>query len=190
MLTTPEYLQVLKDTHSQKKGRWGGGPRKKMIDIMRFLDFYDVRSFQRRKPSTILDYGCGQGNLKITLNYDIKNYDVAIEKFSQDPPVCDFLISTDVLEHVEEECMDDVLSHMNSKFTRFAYLSIVSNPARQILSDGRNAHITQKPFLWWLEKIMKHFELRRFMCPDARFFDENQGVYDFYVRHKGNRNFN
>ena len=32
-------------------------------------------------------------------------------------------------------------------------------PAGKVLADGRNAHLIQKPSSWWLEKIIKHFEV-------------------------------
>ena len=32
-------------------------------------------------------------------------------------------------------------------------------PAGKTLSDGRNAHLIQKPSSWWLEKIVRYFDV-------------------------------
>jgi hypothetical protein len=32
-------------------------------------------------------------------------------------------------------------------------------PAGKVLSDGRNAHLIQKPTSWWLEKFIKYFDV-------------------------------
>ena len=36
-------------------------------------------------------------------------------------------------------------------------------PAGKVLSDGRNAHLIQKPTSWWLEKFIKYFDVIRLM---------------------------
>lgn len=32
-------------------------------------------------------------------------------------------------------------------------------PAGKVLSDGRNAHLIQKPTSWWLTRIVRRFEV-------------------------------
>jgi len=32
-------------------------------------------------------------------------------------------------------------------------------PAGKVLSDGRNAHLIQKPLSWWLPKLCERFEI-------------------------------
>ena len=32
-------------------------------------------------------------------------------------------------------------------------------PAGKVLSDGRNAHLIQQPSSWWLEKLVKYFDV-------------------------------
>lgn len=115
-----------------------------------------------RDCKTILDYGCGKGNQyhieKIYENYFYgimpSLYDPAVEKYSEMPEgKFDAVISTDVLEHIEEEDLDKVIKEIYSKATKFVYLGICNSPANAILQDGRNAHVTQKPIQWWVEKI-------------------------------------
>ena len=183
MLITPEYLKVCRETHEQKPS-WGNDPKRKLADIFDFIRLYGIKSNKTKYPHTILDYGCGKGKLSTILNYKVVNYDPTVTRFSEDPPVCDFLLSIDVMEHVEERCVDDVLKHMNSKFRYHAFISIANGPAVQTLIDGRNAHITQKPFIWWFDKLVENFHVVRFWNQDDRPFDPLKGIYNFYLRHK------
>ena len=32
-------------------------------------------------------------------------------------------------------------------------------PAQKVLEDGRNAHLIQEPTSWWLEKLIRRFEI-------------------------------
>ena len=114
---------------------------------------------------SILDYGCGKGiqyfKEDIHTNYFFgimpSLYDPAVKQYSQLPEgTFDAVISTDVLEHIEEENLDDVISEIYSKADKFVNLGICNSPADSILPDGRNAHVTQKELDWWLEKILPH----------------------------------
>jgi hypothetical protein len=66
------------------------------------------------------------------------------------------LISTDVLEHIEPEFVANVLQHMDSLFTRVAYLLIATCPAKKSLPDGRNAHLIQEEPDWWRPLILEN----------------------------------
>lgn len=125
-----------------------------------------IRQFLSVKEcKTILDYGCGKANQYY--KEDIHNqsfygimpslYDPAVKEFSKLPAgTFDAVISTDVLEHIEEDDLDDVLKQIFSKANKFVYLGICNMPAHAILPDGRNAHVTLKSFDWWIDKILPH----------------------------------
>lgn len=110
---------------------------------------------------TLLDYGCGKGYqyTKLNLHDEYFNgimpslYDPGT-KYSDFPEgEFDGVLCTDVLEHIEEKDLDGVLEQIYSKATKFVYLGVCTVPAQAILPDGRNAHVTIKPFAWWLEKV-------------------------------------
>lgn len=114
---------------------------------------------------SILDYGCGKGhqytNRFVHEEYFFgimpSLYDPGVEEFSKLPKgTFDAVISTDVLEHIEEEDISDVIKQIFSKAEKFVYLGICNKPAIAILPDGRNAHVTLKSFDWWLDKILEH----------------------------------
>jgi hypothetical protein len=111
---------------------------------------------------TLLDFGCGKGYqyTKMNLHKEYFNnimpslYDPGT-KYSDFPEgMFDGVICTDVLEHIEEEDLDEVLGQIFSKANKFVYLGVCTIPALAILPDGRNAHVTIKPFQWWLDKVL------------------------------------
>lgn len=113
-------------------------------------------------PNSLIDYGCGKGllgpmvgrRLGIT---DVGRYDPAVAEFSARPDRhYDVLINVDVLEHIPEAELDAVLADMAAVADE-AILVIDTAPARTLLSDGRNAHVTLHGADWWAAKLKPHF---------------------------------
>jgi hypothetical protein len=103
-----------------------------------------------------LDYGCGKGNLKKAFEarfpfIPMQNYDPVT--FPCTPRRADLVVCTDVLEHVEPECLDDVLFHLRAIADKRLFLQIATRPAKKKLPDGRNAHLIQEDSDWWAEKF-------------------------------------
>ncbi len=116
----------------------------------------------RSNSKSVLDYGCGKGLLGRKVQNEIPgiewhDYDPAVKGKRKTPNRCDMVTCTDVMEHVEEQYVDSVLEHIASLATKCVFLYIACSKAGKILSDGRNAHITQKPIDWWEEKIERFF---------------------------------
>lgn len=117
-------------------------------------------------PKTVLDYGAGQGTFKdeyirvsdlgeTNLNLSITNYDPAVERHNVKPEgVFDMVVCTDVLEHIEPEFLDNVLQEIWDYTGKAAYLLISCRPAKNILPDGRNAHLIQEDPQWWVDRIV------------------------------------
>ena len=117
------------------------------------------------ESKTLLDYGCGsKRSLATVLNCDVlyQGYDPAVPAFSRDPDPAHLVVCIDVLEHIEPDCLDSVLDHLASKVQRLAFVTIHTGPAVKTLSDGRNAHLIQKPSSWWLPKLMDRLNLINF----------------------------
>ena len=113
-------------------------------------------------PQTILDCGCGKGKLIETLKVQfsdkiITGYDPANAEFdySIDDKVYDLIYSSDVLEHVEPEFIDQTLAYLSTK-SKYIYHLIALSPAKLILADGRNAHLIQETPEWWKQKFIDH----------------------------------
>lgn len=107
----------------------------------------------------ILDYGCGKSTLSSNLPFRISQYDPAIEKHSKLPKPADLVVCTDVLEHVEPEHLETVLAHLRELTKVKGFLIIATRPAKKILSDGRNAHLTVETPEWWLNKLWNYFKV-------------------------------
>ena len=123
---------------------------KKLKAIKRFLKQYT--------PTSLIDFGCSHGELLPLLveHYNIRavGYDPGVAEFENIPTTAvDCLTSTDVLEHVEPEMINNTLKTINTLFTKSAFLLIAGYPAKKQLPDGRNAHLIIESFDWWKTKL-------------------------------------
>lgn len=116
------------------------------------------------KPGSVVDWGCANGNLINRLEQDFPSitrlggYDPSNPDFDVIPACTyDCLVSCDVIEHFEPDQLDELLQLMQSKFTHAAFLIIACYPAKKLLPDGRNAHLTVENCAWWLDKIQRQF---------------------------------
>lgn len=111
--------------------------------------------------ATILDYGCGKGLLKQFLPHlNVFEYDPAIPGKDGEPSPADFLVSIDVLEHIEPDCLTDVLEHMRRKAKGVVFLTVATRPAKKTLPDGRNAHLIVETIDWWLPRLSARWSPR------------------------------
>ena len=116
---------------------------------------------------TILDYGCGKAkfhsilfnNRKVPgspMGVNITSYDPAVAQFSNKPTgQYDLVLCIDVMEHVQEDKVDEVLKDIFS-YGNKVFLTITCYPAMQTLTNGKNAHYTVKEPDWWKEKLKSY----------------------------------
>jgi hypothetical protein len=149
MSITPEYQLILRRIHESSPF----GKRSKIP--LHFKEF--VETIQ---PESILDFGCGKGRLVQSLTDEypdkkIAGYDPANTEFdySLDNIFVDLLMSTDVLEHIEPELLDETLLYLSTK-SKYIYHLIALSPAKKILPDGRNAHLILESKEWWRDKFV------------------------------------
>lgn len=150
-LITDYYREQNAALHAQ--GRFGGSGHKHAAAIQNYARELGTKS--------LLDYGCGQGKLRLALpDFDIAEYDPAIPAHASDPLPADLLLSTDVLEHVEPECLDAVLAHMKSLARVGAYLAIALRPdSKKTLPDGTNPHRIIESSGWWLKRLKPYLKV-------------------------------
>lgn len=146
-LITDEYRRLNEQLHADRPD-YGTSGRKWASTIFNLLESDD---------ETILDYGCGKGTLKHLLGDIVQEYDPAIPGKDAEPPSCGVVACTDVLEHIEPDLIDKVISHIYSKAERLAFLVIATRPASKVLADGRNAHLIVENKDWWLQKLSPFF---------------------------------
>lgn len=145
MLISPAYIEQNKRLHSSKES-YGSSSEKWVNDIAACAIGFDAQS--------ILDYGCGKGAVKRLIGDMVTEYDPAIEGKDTIPEPHDMLACTDVLEHIEPDCLMNVLADIRRCTVKVAFLTIDLRPARKFLDDGRNAHLIVESYMWWLGKLV------------------------------------
>lgn len=149
MRITPEYVALNRELHA--RGDYGvsgfkwAEPARKLCDLARTRD--------------LLDYGCGQGTLARQLDFPVRLYDPCIPGLDAEPAPADIVACTDVLEHIEPGCLDEVLDDLKRVTRLYGLFVIATRPAMKVLSDGRNAHLIQQPWPWWHERLAARFHI-------------------------------
>jgi hypothetical protein len=117
----------------------------------------------------ILDYGCGKSTLQKGIPFPIQNYDPCMEEFNKRPVAADLVVCTDVLEHIEPDCLKEVLDDIRGLTKKALFLNIACRPAKKILPDGRNAHLIIQNPNWWLTWLLPRFNLHAMQATSGDF---------------------
>lgn len=113
---------------------------------------------------SISDYGAGKKNLQKKLielglkDFQYYPYDPVFPEYGL-PKKADIVCCIDVLEHIEEEYLNNVLDELENITINLGFFTIATIPAGKFLKDGRNAHLIQKPASWWLPLLCSRFEI-------------------------------
>jgi hypothetical protein len=156
---TDEYAQMQRQLHEQGGyGLWGDHENETIGRGI--LSLYD----QLKRPITVMDYGAGSGALGKSLTdlfrpVSVTNYDPFHPRWrdNPEPGVHDIVTCFDVLEHVEEQCVENTLKYIAAKARYVAVFSVALEEAGKTLPDGRNAHITLRSAQWWHKKVSQYF---------------------------------
>lgn len=115
---------------------------------------------EKHGTQDVLDYGCGKESLKAQLPF-VRGYDPCIDGLDAAPDPADIVVCTDVLEHIEPQCIDDVLDDLRRVTRRVLFCAVATGAAQKFLPDGRNAHLIQEDIRWWLPKLWDRFQIRQ-----------------------------
>jgi|RhiMetStandDraft_4_1073278.scaffolds.fasta_scaffold65604_2 methyltransferase family protein len=151
MKISPEYLAMNRELHA--RGGYGVSGSKYVVPVMQIAQLLNTRD--------ILDYGCGQRTLEQALGFPIRNYDPAIPGLDTPPEPADLVVCTDVLEHIEPDCLNDVLDDLQRLTKQAAFFVIANRAAKKILPDGRNAHLIQEDAEWWRPRLAVRFTIHQ-----------------------------
>lgn len=166
MRFTPEYKALLEQHRAEKDANWGPGQDHLAPVVETYVRLANTK--------VVLDYGCGGGSLVSALRavgIDARGYDPMVAEWSAEPTRAGIVVCSDVLEHIEPECLDDVLNHIWNKTVHGALVLISTVPAKSILPDGRNAHLIVQDQAWWASKLREHFSHVVWIAPhDAVFY--------------------
>lgn len=119
---------------------------------------------KQNNVTSISDYGAGKKRLLEGLKangFNPKEYhpfDPAFPDYGE-PKNADLVCCIDVLEHIEPSKLNAVLEELATITVGLGFFTIHMGPAGKVLSDGRNAHLIQKPTSWWLPNLCQHFNV-------------------------------
>lgn len=153
MLITEEYRAQNAALHAESEvyGVSGSVWASRIRDVCAALQTHDL-----------LDYGCGKGTLQQGLSWKIHQYDPAVPEFSAPPEPHDVVACCDVLEHIEPECLEDVLDDLQRLIKKAGFFIIANRPAAKTLPDGRNAHLIQEGPDFWLPRLLARWHISLF----------------------------
>lgn len=174
-----EYLLKYQGLHDGSEPFMVGDKTKKSKMLFDGSNFFEklIKPFDeisREDPSfTVLDYGCGKALHLQKPVLDGKTfheryagrvqnyycYDPGYKIFEKKPSPgsqFDYVICADVMEHIPEEYVDDVLREIGRYTTKMVFFSISGDPAYKSFGDGENLHCTMRDVAWWKEKILNN----------------------------------
>lgn len=143
MRYTEEYKGLQQQLHA--KGDYGTSGHKHAARIVSLAKQIGTRE--------VLDYGCGQRTLSKAMPFAITNYDPFLPGFDSEPQPHDLVVCSDVLEHIEPNCILNVTEHLHQLTKRALFVDVACRPAKKVLADGRNAHLIQ----WEPDKWLRFF---------------------------------
>jgi hypothetical protein len=160
VLITPEYQQQQREFHEARPD-YG-------VSSSRHVDFI-LHLAEQMKTRDILDYGCGKACLQKGIPFPIQNYDPAMPEYNRTPEPADIVVCTDVLEHIELDCLDTVLDDLARLTKQVIFLNVACRPAKKFLPDGRNAHLIQQPPNWWIPKLNSRWLMTTYQIGKGEF---------------------
>lgn len=161
-MLSEEYREQLRELHKPKEdGRtWGATASRRVYEIAEWLRVDGPHA-------TMLDYGSADGKFQKQLrrrlpefnSMEIVEYDPGVEGRENNNIPCDFVLCSDVLEHIEPHYLEDVLDDLQRCTLKYGLFYIAMYPEKQFLPDGRNAHLIIEDTKFWLPKIEDRFQV-------------------------------
>lgn len=150
-LISDSYREMNQQLHDSHEHYGAGGHRWARV----------IRNLVREHGlAEVLDYGCGKQTLKASMpELRVLGYDPAFPELSAPPAPADFVFCGDVLEHVEPDFVASVIDDLQRVTRRYGLFVISTQPAKKILPDGRNAHLSLLPVSRWASLLAERFEL-------------------------------
>ena len=108
---------------------------------------------------SVLDYGCGPSkSLSRFSSLNVVDFDPAVDGADELPDPCDLVVCNHMLEHVEPECLDNILRHIKSLAKKAVYIALSCELSTKKLPDGTEWHLIVREPLWWQKKLDEFFD--------------------------------
>ncbi len=152
---TDDYLEQNRQLHETNANYGLGGWRhaEKILELR-----------EQTEATTVLDWGCGKGKLRQALGDPdwVSEYDPAIPGKDTRPQMADIVVCTDVLEHIEPQLLDNVLTELVRLTAKAAFLVIATRESNKYLPDGTSPHKIVENAVWWRAKLTEKFFIMDF----------------------------
>ena len=171
-MLSEEYRQQLRQMHEpDEDGRvWGATACRHVYEIVdtynHSLKAYAEDDDIEPEDYEMLDYGSSDGKLAFQIERrnllpytTIFEYDPGVRGREYDNIPCHFVVCFDVLEHIEPDYLEAVLEDLKRCTRHRGLFQISLQPAKQILPDGRNAHLIVESAEWWTDQVSKYFNI-------------------------------
>ena len=144
-------LELYKQLHQERN--YGDTGSEYTEDVLNFI--------RQTTATTVLDFGSGTGSLAKSL----RKRNILIDEFDPCYPgkeeiikkKYDLVITTDLLEHIYEDELDNIFEEMLCLKPKFMYHAISTREATILLPDKSNCHKTVKSMQWWYNRIHNVF---------------------------------
>jgi len=160
---------VITDGHREKQARIHRDDATYGADGAKWARAVELLALQLETkfgPVTLLDYGCGKQGLAEALPHrDVLNYDPAVKGYDVKPEPCDIVVCTNVLEHVEPDCLDAVLDDLARVARKVLLVAIAIRETEDpVVLDpifaSQAMPMLHKPAVWWLPQLRSRFIVR------------------------------
>lgn len=157
-MTLDELHELYRRTHAGNPKRFLGFTTKLYVEPIK-------RLIEETGATSLLDYGSGKGAQYLGGRRVHERwggllpwcYDPGVIGLSEKPQRrFDGVICCDVLEHVPEDLLPQVVAEIFGYADKFVMLGIATVPSHKTLADGTGAHVTVKPPAWWMNMIKRH----------------------------------
>lgn len=122
------------------------------------------KDMEKFNLETLLDYGCGGSDWSLKgFNGDGKSakeyfglkecYRYEPSRDLDDRQKVDCVVNFDVLEHVFIADVPKVIDNIFSFAKKLVIINVACYPARALLPNGENAHITVRHPIWWKSQV-------------------------------------
>lgn len=139
-----------------------------------------------QRTERTIDLGCGRAGLASRFDdytgVDVSEYVVKANRVKYPSKIfyhgslheLDFLnddefinaFCADVMEHIPEENVDDVLSSIAGLNVERFFFGISTRPSKILDDNGNNLHLTIQDGLWWSERMAEFFLLEKIATYD------------------------
>ena len=105
----------------------------------------------RVQARTILDYGSGPSRgISRFLARTVRDYDPGVAGLDALPKPVDLVICIHTLEHVEPDCLDAVVDHLQWLARKAVFVVVSCEPSTtKVLPDGTPWHTLVRDATWW-----------------------------------------